>query len=223
MTVEFDTDTRFPATEATSDTTTGDRSFTHTPTGTPAGVVVVICANTNANTVTGVTYGGVAMTLSINVLDATEAGSVYIYTLGTGVPSGAQTVVLQGCTATAKFCTCSTVTAATSNTVVHDSSTASSAAGVNPTLPMTITLPCMSFAGIHSGFDNLFSTINVAGNTEQNNNDYGTTTARTQRRTNVDFGSFTFDYIAGSDDYAYAGVSICEDVGSQIFLSAMMA
>lgn len=91
MAVAHDTQTRFPATENTADSISGDRTFSHTPTGTPAGVAVVIVGGEIVSLVTGVTYGGTAMTLKCDVTNTVEGGRVVIYTLtDTTIPSGAQ-------------------------------------------------------------------------------------------------------------------------------------
>jgi hypothetical protein len=70
-------------------------SYTHTPVGTPRGVLVMIPNESATDQVTGVTYGGVAMTeiaLSPLLASGAEGGSCYGYFLGSSVPTGAQTV-----------------------------------------------------------------------------------------------------------------------------------
>lgn len=73
-------------------------SWTHTPVGTPKGVLVyVLCLGTPADLSTGVTYGGVALTTDAAWFaqdTLNEAGSCRAYYLGTGIPTGAQTVVV---------------------------------------------------------------------------------------------------------------------------------
>jgi hypothetical protein len=106
-------------------------SWTHTPVGTPAGVYVFVshCGTTatngtNSNDVTGVTYGGIPMTLvQSRTGDGTNlVGMVACYFLGLAVPSGAQTIVVTG-GSTSKYCFAKTVTAATRNTKIQNSST----------------------------------------------------------------------------------------------------
>jgi hypothetical protein len=70
-------------------------SYTHTPVGTPRGVLVMIPNESATDQVTGVTYGGVAMTeidLSPLLASGSEGGGCYGYFLGSSVPTGAQTV-----------------------------------------------------------------------------------------------------------------------------------
>src|SRR5690348_18115984 len=75
--------------------TTGPWTWSHnTGTTSPEGVVVMICHGTeNTDLVVSVTYGGVAMTrVQTNQDTTTEPGRSYIYFLGSGVPTGTQTV-----------------------------------------------------------------------------------------------------------------------------------
>ncbi len=69
-------------------------TFNHTPGGTLKGVAV--CAVKGVATtdhIQGITYGGVAMTrVKRNVDTATEPGSAEIWFLGSGIPTGLQTI-----------------------------------------------------------------------------------------------------------------------------------
>lgn len=75
---------------------TGNISWTHTPTGTPKGVVVFVTQHHNASDqVISVTYGGYTMTrydAKFQSGDGHGVGAIYAYFLGSSVPSGAQTV-----------------------------------------------------------------------------------------------------------------------------------
>ncbi len=70
-------------------------SFTHTPVGTPKGVVVYTFTDVlTPSNVTGVTYGGVAMTNVGSAVDsAGEPGTCLAWFLGSGIPTGVQSVV----------------------------------------------------------------------------------------------------------------------------------
>lgn len=92
-------------------------NWTHTPTGTPRGVLVYVFAGNNAtNPVTGVTYGGSALSAvtSGEASDtADEPGNCKAYFLGASVPTGAQSVVVSRTNnATEMYATAITVTAA---------------------------------------------------------------------------------------------------------------
>jgi hypothetical protein len=82
--------------------TAGAASFTHTPVGTPRGITVLIVSTAATDTVTGVTYGGTAMSQpegSPVVSTSAEGGACHAFTLGESgetVPTGAQTVAITG-------------------------------------------------------------------------------------------------------------------------------
>lgn len=73
-------------------------SWTHTPVGTPRGVLVLVFnLSSSTDTVSSVTYGGTALTAVTGgraVDTAGEAGSCKAYLLGASVPTGAQSVVV---------------------------------------------------------------------------------------------------------------------------------
>jgi len=72
-------------------------SWTHSPVGTPRGVVVfVFIIAADADYVTSVTYGGTAMTENPTFAfdSADEPGRTYAFSLGSSVPTGNQTVVV---------------------------------------------------------------------------------------------------------------------------------
>lgn len=92
MAVAFDAESTFG-----TDGETGTKSSDHIPSGTPRAVLVLIVqTGGTGDEVTGVTYGGVAMTeVSVSpLLKATnEEGAVYAYFLGSSIPANQQTVV----------------------------------------------------------------------------------------------------------------------------------
>jgi len=130
--------------DATSSATpgTGSLSWTHTPVGAPKGVVVFVMQYNDAtDRITGVTYGGVAMTevTASPIFKTSETMGVYCYFLGSGIPTGAQTVVV---TATAivvtKSAICFTVTASTNTGIQDQDNTINSASIANPTATLSL-------------------------------------------------------------------------------------
>lgn len=84
-------------TGTTGSTNQASFSWTHTPAGTPRGVLVFVYTRSATQTVTSVTYGGVAMTqvsggAAVDTL--TEPGRVDTFFLGAGIPTGARPVVV---------------------------------------------------------------------------------------------------------------------------------
>ena len=92
MSVARDAVTEAPASFTTS------TSFTHTPVGTPKGVIVYVAQNASSTDENGsISYGGVALTKQTFAHDtATELLGAYAYFLGSGIPTGAQTVSFTG-------------------------------------------------------------------------------------------------------------------------------
>jgi hypothetical protein len=216
--VAHDANTRWPTTDGLSgtnsvDTTTGDRTFTHTPSGTPKGVVVCVLAAATSAPFTGVLYGGIAMKLKTSATDTSEAGGVWIYTLTDtpGVPAGAQTVTIQGATATGKWATCSTVTAATNATTIGTQFGATNTTtAANPTQAITTTASSLAYSAMHTGNLAPATAVN-AGSTLQHSNDYGALAANTARRSSADAaGTVTITYTVVSDDYCIAAVALSE-------------
>jgi hypothetical protein len=214
--IAHDTETRFPSTDGTTtvnsvDTTTGDRSFTHAASASAKGAVVAVLCTGTTNTLTGVTYGGVSMTLTASATDTTEAGRVDLYTLvGSSFPSGSQSVVLQGASATAKWACCSSVTAS-NNVIINTSGAVNTTVGANPTVTLTtIARDAMAYAASHSGAA-APATTGIAGCTIQRSNDYGALCANTVRWTNVTAAGATgIGVTLGSDDHCIAGVAFSE-------------
>lgn len=86
---------------------TDPADITHTPVGTPRGVVVFAVQTNIANEISGVTYGGSALTelAGSPLTEGTEGLQVRAYFLGSSVPTGAQTVAFSvtGTTGTKVF------------------------------------------------------------------------------------------------------------------------
>ena len=222
MTVAHDANTRFPTTGDTYDTTTGSRTFNHTPTGTPKGVVCVVMNQTvTTAVVSGVLYGDVNMTLSAVATDTSEVGRIEVYTLtDSAIPTGVQVVTLLECTATSKWCAVSTVTAATLRTTVNASNAVNTTTAANPTMTITTTASTLAYCGFHGGASALTSYVAGAGVTNQNSGDYGALVSRSARRSSQDAaGSVVFSWTyATSDDYCIAGVALAERADATEFI-----
>ena len=216
MPITHDANTRFPLTDGLSgtnsvDTTTGDRTFSHAGSASATGAVVVVLCTGNTNTLTGVLYGGVAMTLTATANDTSEAGRVDVYTLtNVDFPKGTQTVTLQGASATGKWATANTVTTTQPRTRVHTSGNVDTTTAANPTVTLTTTRNTISYGGCHDGALAPATAVGT-GCTLQHSNDYGALSANTLRRTSEDLpGSIAVQATIGSDDYCIAGVALEE-------------
>ena len=212
MAVAHDTQTRFPTTDNTFDTTTGDRTFSHVGAATAGGAKVDVLTNVSGiDVVTGVLYGGVAMTLEQLAEDTTEQGRISSYTLaGPGFPTGTQTVTLQGCTGHNKWAVCSTVTVAAGQEAAVDvSGKVDTTTSANPAVTVTLTTTARGYIAAHSGL----AAPPTAGidTTIQHNGDYGTRSSCTARKNaNESAGSRTINVVGASDDWCATAVYFSE-------------
>jgi len=122
---------------------TGTLTWTHTPVGTPRGVLCWVVQFVGAtDEVTGVTYGGVAMTEvsgSPLLKAGGETAAVYLYFLGASIPTGAQTVTASvNGTGSNKNTYCFTVTGAANTEIVDVDATISSNSVANPSVTLSL-------------------------------------------------------------------------------------
>ena len=184
-------------------------SWTHTPVGTPRGVAVIVVQENAPDQVSGVTYGGVAMTRVRADINATaEIGRVYIYFLGSGIPIGAQTVVVtltdvEDCNAVSL-----TVTAA-SDTSVDVSAGGDPGVIANPSLSISPTVAAEIFYGIYSGLAAPVTTVET-GSTHVAGKDLGQESAMWARKSVAAGGATTVGYTAAADDVCHSALAIKE-------------
>jgi hypothetical protein len=141
-------------------------SWTHTPFATPRGVVVMVAANTSGtDVISGVTYGGVAMTRVGFAADTGgEIGAAWMYFLGSGVLSGARTVqVTVSSGSTAKRGVAATLLAGGDIRVAASGVTQGDAANPNVTLTTTSEFRGMAIGWLFSGKD---ATSNLTAGTD---------------------------------------------------------
>jgi len=206
MAIAFDA-----ASNAAADT--GNFSWTHTPVGTPKGVVVLIVQSTDdPNEVSAVTYGGVAMAFVAAGSDAAgEQGRAYAYFLGAGVPTGPQTVAVTVSAADPKRPVAITVTADSGfDTAVEDSDTFGGDTA-NPTLTLVTGagVTCFCAGATHSGLPDVANIAGGADYTDVLEHDFGARVGSWIRRTsNSSGGNVTLDWVSAIDDVAAVGVAI---------------
>jgi len=151
--VAHDASSRHPDDTEASGSHAGDWSWTHTPVGTPRGVTVAIVQNGSgfADDVTGVTYGGTAMTrVRRDARTDTEQGATYLYFLGESIPTGAQTVAITAGTVP-KAAGCVTTTAA-ADTEVDSHNGADLGIVANPSVTVTHTGTLAGWFGMAAHF-----------------------------------------------------------------------
>lgn len=171
---------------------TGNLSWTHTPVGTPRGIIVLIAQNVGTtDEVSTVTYGGTGMTeiASFNCDTTGEPGCVYAYFLGSSIPTGAQTVSVTVTGASAKRASAISLTA-TANTEIVSSVTSINADTSNPSATLSLSSRTSFVAEVlHSGQNAVTGITPLTNWTSRLENDYGNQTA----------GWYTYDIIGTSD------------------------
>ncbi len=201
---------------ATGSSSTNQSSFTwtHTPVGTPRGVLIFVFSISATAQDTGVTYGGTTVPLATNAEandTATEPGTVRTYFLGSGIPTGAKSVVVSRTNnATQMWAACYTVTAGADTQAVGKliqeengtfaaRSVSDGSTGVNS----------QRFAAGYSGGNNILAA--ATGSTVDASNDLGSYTCTTCYETTPGQGArnvgFTY---ATSDDRAYVALAVRE-------------
>jgi len=214
MTVAHDAFTQ----SATWTNTPDPFTFSHTPTGTPRGVLVLITVNleAGADAITSVTYGGVTMTRASPGFandTAGEPGSAYAYFLGAAIPTGAQTVSINhSAGAGVKVACCITVTA-DADTVLAVSATISEDATDPRTALDSGADSALRYCVINSGHGVVGNLALLAGMSAVASTDHGARVTRFDRQTTASSGSFTTGYTATIEDVAFVAVAI-EEIGA---------
>lgn len=201
-------------TKTDSFTHTDDFSFSHSPGGIPAGVVVILDAIFGSAPAVTITYGGVSMTQMTSSPCAWNLGSeidhaAYIFHLGASIPTGTQTVAVTIASGvTALNGTCFTVTGPT-GTAEADTTRVDSAIGANPTAALTIADPCFCAGICISGQDSAASVTPGAGMTQitEYNTNAVSTTSLVYRTTNPSTNT-TLDWTATSEDYSVFALAL---------------
>lgn len=169
----------------------GDVSYTHTPIGTPRGVVVYVISAQGSDNVTGVTYGGVAMTEVTGSpnSNATLPATVYAYFLGSGIPTGAQTVLVSTTGSVNKSAHTITITASADTELVN-AATINVDSQANPSVSVSLT-GRTSFVsiGIASGQNAVNGITPLTNWTARNEADIGAQTT----------AIYTYDIIGATD------------------------
>lgn len=194
--------------------------WTHTPTGTPRGVVVLVVQDVGSgDEVTSVTYGGTAMTrvaYLASVLGG-EDGAVYAYFLGASVPTGSQAVAVNvDATGSNKGAAAFTVTAST-DTEVDTFDSLDSASLDDPSITLSTSQECMVYAGLHSGQGVPTAVTAGAAYTQSHaGDDFGVALAEFERSTSpIAAGSVVVDFASvAADEVGMIALAIREVVAA---------
>lgn len=199
--------------DAYSFDTTTPYSFTHTPVGVPRAVIVfIIQFGHESNQVSAVTYGGESLSRTAWHGKATgEKSSVNAWFLGSGIPVGAQTVVVTETGGSPKMVGCVTLTALT-DTIVQDFDITISADSVtNPTAILARgAVVCYSVEGFMSGTSGVGGCTPYAGWSQLQEHDFGTQVGAIYHHNTPDTGNLTMGWTQTNEDAVAIGVAVTE-------------
>ena len=196
---------------------TGDISWTHTPVGTPRAVIVFIAGIAGADEVSGVTYGGVAMTEmtgSPNTKITGETGAVYGYFLGSSIPTGAQTVAMTSTAANLKSIAAITLTGGADTEIVDVDATINSDSVENPSVTLSLA-GRTSFCAIviYSGQDAVTSITPLTDWTSRLEQDAGTEVVGYYTYNTIGSTDVTAGWTQAAEDAIAIAVAVSEVVG----------
>jgi len=203
-------------TEAVRTDTSDPYTFTHDPAGeTLKGVWVSILHGTDStDNVSGVTYGGVTMTrVGTNSDTVTEPGRSYLYFLGSGIPTGSQTVSvdLASATGTDMQMVCGGFTSANSLDTESVTSGGVSEQASNPSVSLTVGgRYSAAVGGYYTGTAVTSAVPNVNLTPVFTRSSFGAFGVRVDRQTRPSTSDFTFGYTTTSDDVALTVGSFAE-------------
>lgn len=216
MAVAFDaaSESHTGTTDATS---VASHNWTHIPSGTPRGVVVfTINRNTANDIVTGVTYGGVAMSAVSGGFAADAAGEVgatKAWFLGSGIPTGNQTVEITRTNNTnGTYGVCFTVTAAADTEIKGTPVKIEGDSTVGLVAVNSGADTALRFAAVMAGGSNVLGP--GTGSTAGPSIDFGTRVHDSVRETTAGSGSRNVGFgTQSSDDCALVAVAVGEVAG----------
>jgi len=209
--------------DAFADTTnfaTGDFTWTHTPVGTPKGVVVWVLEASTASQdgVSGVTYGGTAMTeVTGSPLQhgSGEFGTVHCFFLGSSVPTGAVTVAVTTSNANSKVGGSVTFTASDDTELVDVDATINSDSQENPSVTLSATSRTVwAGIGFYSGQNAVTGITPLTNWTGQTEDDIGTKTMGIYTYDTIGTSDVTAGWTQGADDAVMIAVLVAEVGGA---------
>jgi hypothetical protein len=191
-------------------------SWTHTQTGTPQGVVVFVSTFvSNADLITSVTYGGVALTRLAGGLaldNAGETGRLDTFFLGSGLGTGNQTITVNRTNnATVMYAAAATVTAGANTAVPTQTIVLLQGDGTLAAQTVNDTSPgqnSVRYAGCYSGL-NAPPTAGT-GSTLLNSIDIGNYGSALVRETTAGQGARSIGFTGATDDRAAVHLAIRE-------------
>jgi hypothetical protein len=194
-------------------------SGTHTPVGTPAGVLVLV-SHLESEAITSVTYNSVSLGAAVATINNTAGGELAVfqfsaYLMGASVPTGAQTVSVTGGASGVRIWVF-TVTAGGDVEYVN-STTLESTSVTNPSTTLALSgrdsFVAMAFA---SGEDATTSNTPLTNWTSRDEVDNGSITVECYSYDIVAATDVTVGVTLSADDILALAVAIAEEVGATV-------
>lgn len=191
-------------------------SWTHTPVGTPAAVIVFVSQAVGAtDEVTGVTYGALSLTEMSGspVLHTTgEPGAVYAYFAGSSIPTGAQTVTVSvNGTASSKSGCSITLTASSDCEIVDVDATVNSDSQADPSVTLSLAgRTCFCALGFYSGANAVGGSTPFTDWTDGFTEDFGSFTGGFYTYNTIGTTDVTAGWTQVADDAAMIAVAVSE-------------
>ncbi len=178
----------------------GTGTLSHTPVGTPRGVLGISIRAVGAADTSDMDYGGVTMTQLANspfVRATGEPFAIEVYFLGAGIPTGTQDLSITAATEANKKIYCVTFTADDDTEFVADDQIEGDAVDPSGTLALGGIVSAVVQA-FFAGGNNIANYTPLAGWTEQDE----------QATPGFSFGLYSFDTVGSADvTYGYTGAS----------------
>lgn len=210
----------FDAFADTTDFATGNFTWTHTPSGTPSGVVVWVleASSSAADGVTGVTYGGVSMTEvsgSPNIHSTGELGTVHCFFLGEGIPTGAQSVAVTTSNSHSKVGGSVTLTASDTTEIVDVDATVNSDSQANPSVTLSASgRTVWAGIGFYSGQNAPTGITPLTNWTDRTEDDIGTKTMGIYTYDTIGSSDVTAGWTQGADDAVMIAILIAQEAAA---------
>lgn len=202
-------------TKTNNNTSDANPSWTHTPVGgDPRGILIATDQPYGGSLFTSGTYGGEAMTevpLSPNSHTSGEQGSVSGWFLGTGIPTGAQTVQFNGGESRSRVMTSYSVTADADMEVQDTDDSINSDSVANPTGTLSLggneCFVVMSFGSGHSAVGSVSPLTNW---TSDNEFDFSSNVGGVYSYDIISTADVTIGWTQTADDAWAIGIAIKE-------------
>jgi hypothetical protein len=196
----------------------GSLNWIHSPVGVPKGIVVMVVEYVSGvDGVTGVTYGGLAMTEIANspaLAPFGEHSAVHIFHLGENIPPGDQTVTVSISGAVTRRAVAVSFTANTNRTKIVDSKIFQSVGSANPSVTLSHNgQVCFDLIAGVSGVQTAGEVAELSGWGNIAENDFGNAIGVWYVNGLGGSSDVTAGWTAAEDDVNFIALSIGEPVG----------